>query len=77
MSAAGPYPDLARLADGDLTMLVGRGDADALEVLSDRHSRASCSLVFHLLGGPDCSRRWGRPGCRRWRPASATPTHSR
>ncbi len=42
--------ELARLADEDLLTLVERGDADAFEVVYDRHSRVAFSLAFRLLG---------------------------
>ncbi len=45
-----PDPELARLADEDLLTLVERGDADAFEVIYDRHSRVAYSLAFRLLG---------------------------
>ena len=43
-------PQLARLADEDLLTLVERGDAEAFEVVYDRHSRVAYSLAFRLLG---------------------------
>jgi RNA polymerase sigma-70 factor (ECF subfamily) len=43
-------PELTRLADEDLLTLVDRGDADAFEVLYERHSRVAFSLAFRLLG---------------------------
>lgn len=48
----GPSPDhdLARLADEDLLTLVERGDADAFELVYDRHARVAFSLAFRLLG---------------------------
>lgn len=42
--------ELTRLADEDLLTLVERGDAEAFEVLYDRHSRVAFSLAFRLLG---------------------------
>lgn len=42
--------ELTRLADEDLLTLVERGDADAFEVVYDRHSRVAFSLAFRLLG---------------------------
>ncbi len=44
-------PDaLTRLADEDLVTLVERGDADAFEVIYERHSTVAYSLAFRLLG---------------------------
>ncbi len=44
-------PDaLTRLADEDLVTLVQRGDADAFEVIYERHSTVAYSLAFRLLG---------------------------
>lgn len=43
-------PELTRLADEDLLTLVERGDAEAFEVIYDRHSRVAFSLAFRLLG---------------------------
>jgi RNA polymerase sigma-70 factor (ECF subfamily) len=44
-------PDaLTRLADEDLLTLVQRGDADAFEVIYERHSTVAYSLAFRLLG---------------------------
>jgi RNA polymerase sigma-70 factor (ECF subfamily) len=43
-------PELTRLADEDLLTLVERGDADAFEVIYDRHARVAFSLAFRLLG---------------------------
>ncbi len=43
-------PELTRLADEDLLTLVERGDADAFEVIYERHSRVAFSLAFRLLG---------------------------
>jgi RNA polymerase sigma-70 factor (ECF subfamily) len=42
--------ELTRLADEDLLTLVERGDAEAFEVIYDRHSRVAFSLAFRLLG---------------------------
>lgn len=43
--------ELARLADEDLLVLVERNDdAQAFEILYDRHSRVAFSLAFRLLG---------------------------
>jgi RNA polymerase sigma-70 factor (ECF subfamily) len=50
MGAEKTPSDLARLADEDLLTLVERGDADAFEVVYDRHSRVAFSLAFRLLG---------------------------
>lgn len=50
MAADPPSTQLARLADEDLLALVERGDAEAFEVVYDRHSRAAYSLAFRLLG---------------------------
>jgi RNA polymerase sigma-70 factor, ECF subfamily len=50
MSADPPSTQLARLADEDLLTLVERGDAEAFEVVYDRHSRVAYSLAFRLLG---------------------------
>jgi len=50
MSAEPPPNELARLADEDLLTLVERGDAEAFEVVYDRHSRVAYSLAFRLLG---------------------------
>jgi RNA polymerase sigma-70 factor, ECF subfamily len=38
------------LADEDLTSLVPRGDAEALAVLYDRHSRVAYSLAYRMMG---------------------------
>ncbi len=43
-------PALTRLADEDLLTLIERGDADAFEVIYERHSRVAYSLAFRLLG---------------------------
>src|SRR4029450_10565771 len=51
MAAARLPADLTRLADEDLLTLVERGDADAFEVIYERHSRVPFSLAFRLLGG--------------------------
>jgi RNA polymerase sigma-70 factor, ECF subfamily len=45
-----PPAELTRLADEDLLTLVERGDAEAFEVIYDRHSRVAFSLAFRLLG---------------------------
>jgi RNA polymerase sigma-70 factor (ECF subfamily) len=50
MSAEPPHDEPARLADEDLLTLVERGDAEAFEVVYDRHSRVAYSLAFRLLG---------------------------
>lgn len=50
MDAERPPAELTRLADEDLLTLVERGDADAFEVIYDRHSRVAFSLAFRLLG---------------------------
>ncbi len=42
--------ELTRLADEDLLTLVERGDAEAFEVIYDRHSRVAFSLAYRLLG---------------------------
>jgi RNA polymerase sigma-70 factor, ECF subfamily len=42
--------ELTRLADEDLLTLIERGDADAFEVIYERHSRVAFSLAFRLLG---------------------------
>jgi len=41
---------LATMADEDLVARVEAGDADAFEVIYDRHSRVAYSLAFRLLG---------------------------
>jgi RNA polymerase sigma-70 factor, ECF subfamily len=38
------------LADEELISFVGRGDAEALAVLYDRHSRAAYSLAYRMMG---------------------------
>jgi RNA polymerase sigma-70 factor (ECF subfamily) len=38
------------LADEDLISLVAQGDAEALAVLYDRHSRAAYSLAYRMMG---------------------------
>jgi RNA polymerase sigma-70 factor (ECF subfamily) len=43
-------PEPTRLADEDLLTLVARGDADAFEVIYERHARVAFSLAFRLLG---------------------------
>lgn len=45
-----PPEALTRLADEDLLTLVERGDADAFEVIYERHSTVAYSLAFRLLG---------------------------
>jgi len=50
MTAETPPSELQRLADEDLLTLVERGDAEAFEVVYDRHSRVAFSLAFRLLG---------------------------
>ena len=50
MGADNLPPELTRLADEDLLTLVERGDAQAFEVIYDRHSRVAFSLAFRLLG---------------------------
>jgi RNA polymerase sigma-70 factor (ECF subfamily) len=55
MPADPPPPELGRLADEDLLTLVERGDAEAFEVLYDRHSRVAYSLAFRLLGDRDAA----------------------
>jgi RNA polymerase sigma-70 factor, ECF subfamily len=45
-----PAPELTRMADEDLLALVGAKDADAFEVLYDRHSKVVYSLIYRLLG---------------------------
>jgi RNA polymerase sigma-70 factor (ECF subfamily) len=42
--------ELTHLADEDLITLVERGDADAFEVIYERHSAVAYSLAFRLLG---------------------------
>jgi len=42
--------EVTRLADEDLLTLVERGDAEAFEVLYERHSRVAFSLAFRMLG---------------------------
>lgn len=50
MSADRLPHELARLADEELLTLVERADADAFEVVYERHSRVAFSLAFRLLG---------------------------
>jgi RNA polymerase sigma-70 factor (ECF subfamily) len=50
MGADDHPPELSRLADEDLLTLIERGDAEAFEVIYDRHSRVAFSLAFRLLG---------------------------
>jgi RNA polymerase sigma-70 factor (ECF subfamily) len=45
-----PPSELTRLADEDLLTLVEGGDADAFEVIYERHARVAYSLAFRLLG---------------------------
>ena len=45
---AGRYP---LLADEDLISLAGDGDAQAFDVLYDRHSRAAYSLAYRMMNG--------------------------
>ena len=39
-----------RLADEELMPLVGRKDAEAFEVLYDRHGGAAYSLAYRIVG---------------------------
>ena len=48
-------PRAAGLADEDLLTLVERGDAEAFELLYDRHARVAFSLAFRLLGDRDAA----------------------
>jgi RNA polymerase sigma-70 factor (ECF subfamily) len=41
---------LAQLADEDLMQLVRKGDADAFEVVYDRHAGAAFSLAYRIVG---------------------------
>ena len=50
MGAENLLSGLTLLADEDLLALVEGGDADAFEVVYDRHSRVAFSLAFRLLG---------------------------
>ena len=50
MAERRPPDALKRLADEDLLTLVERGDADAFEVIYERHSTVAYSLAFRLLG---------------------------
>ena len=45
-----PMPDLQRLADEDLLLLVRDGDPDAFEIVYDRHGRAAYSLAYRIMG---------------------------
>jgi len=45
--------DLGRLADEELLARIEVGDADAFELLYDRHARVAFSLAFRLLGDRD------------------------
>jgi RNA polymerase sigma-70 factor (ECF subfamily) len=42
--------DLRSLADEDVMQLVRRGDAQAFEVIYDRHSPAAFSLAYRMMG---------------------------
>ena len=42
--------DLQLLADEDLMLLVARGDAQAFEIVYDRHSGAAFSLAYRMVG---------------------------
>jgi RNA polymerase sigma-70 factor (ECF subfamily) len=50
LSTEGPRVSPRDLADEDLMQLVRRGDADAFEVVYDRHSRAAFSLAYRICG---------------------------
>lgn len=50
-----PPHDLTRLADEDLVALIADGDAQAFEVLYDRHARGAYSLAYRLLGNRDAA----------------------
>ncbi len=62
---------LARLADEDLMALVADTDADAFEVVYDRHADAAFALAHRILGTPAaaddaCQDAWiGRLALRR------------
>ena len=46
-----PMPrGLRDLADEDLMVLVGRGDADAFEVIYGRHATSAYSLAYRMMG---------------------------
>jgi RNA polymerase sigma-70 factor (ECF subfamily) len=45
-----PRGDLSQLADEDLVQLVARADAEAFEVLYDRHSGVAFSLAYRIMG---------------------------
>lgn len=45
-----PLRDLRLMADEDLMVLVGRRDADAFEVVYDRHADRAFSLAYRMLG---------------------------
>ena len=49
MRASAAYADHR---DEELVRLLGHGDADALEALSDRHARPAYSLALRVLGDP-------------------------
>ena len=42
--------DVSALADEELMQLVRQGDADAFEVVFDRHSGAAFSLAYRMCG---------------------------
>jgi RNA polymerase sigma-70 factor (ECF subfamily) len=42
--------ELGRLADEDLMVRLGRGEADALEVVYDRHADVAFSLAYRMTG---------------------------
>lgn len=50
MVAISRNPDPGVLADEDLLVRVDGGDAEAFEVIYDRHSRVAFSLAFRLMG---------------------------
>ena len=43
-------PDLSLLADEDLMQLVRQGDAQAFEMIYERHSTAAFSLAYRMVG---------------------------
>jgi RNA polymerase sigma-70 factor (ECF subfamily) len=45
-----PTTDPQRLADEDLLLLVRDGDADAFELVYDRHGGAAYSLAYRIMG---------------------------
>src|ERR1700736_1680391 len=49
-SAGGSPGGLRQLADEDLMQLVRRGDADAFEVIYERHGNAAFSLAYRMCG---------------------------